>query len=165
LSQLGVPHTQNFEIPFKNSGVKKSWNQFWNFQKMLDRSKFFLKKRKKNCLSPSGYKLESWNFAWTCFAKLNIKLHTQIWNFSEFTLEFSWKIFEFSSKMVKNLSGYKLESWNACPCIIRLSIKLRTQVWNFLEFAEEFSWKILKFSSKMVKKLESWNFVWTCFAR
>jgi hypothetical protein len=24
LSQLGVPHTQNFEIPVKNSGVKKN---------------------------------------------------------------------------------------------------------------------------------------------
>jgi hypothetical protein len=31
LSQLGVPHTQNFEISLKNSGVKKFENHFWKF--------------------------------------------------------------------------------------------------------------------------------------
>jgi hypothetical protein len=109
---------------YKNSGVKKIEISFKNFQKMLELKiwwtmpfgnlysdflsnflqenlEFFLK---KNCLSPSGQKLESWHFAWTCFARLCINLHTQIWNFLEFALEFSWKILEFSSKMVNNLS-------------------------------------------------------------
>jgi hypothetical protein len=43
--------------------------------------------------------VESWNFAW-----LRIDLHTQFWKFFEFAKEFSWKILEFSSKMVKNSS-------------------------------------------------------------
>jgi hypothetical protein len=35
LSQRGVPHTQNFEIPLKNFEIS-----FENIQKMLDGSKF-----------------------------------------------------------------------------------------------------------------------------
>jgi hypothetical protein len=52
------------------------------------------------CLSTSGCKLKSWNFACPCFARSSIKLRTQVWNF----LELSWKILKFSSKMVINLS-------------------------------------------------------------
>jgi hypothetical protein len=40
LSQLSVPQTQNFEIPLKNSGVKKFKNHFLNFNKMVDGSNF-----------------------------------------------------------------------------------------------------------------------------
>jgi hypothetical protein len=45
LSQLGAPHTQNFEIPFKTQESKKFEISFENFQKMLD--EFFLKKEQK----------------------------------------------------------------------------------------------------------------------
>jgi hypothetical protein len=40
LSQLGVPHTQNFEIPLKTQESKKIEISFENFQKLLDGSKF-----------------------------------------------------------------------------------------------------------------------------
>jgi hypothetical protein len=94
----------NFEIALKTQESKNFEISLENFQKMLDGPKFgkrclleisiqnffqiwkilnswiFLKNRSKICLSPSGYKLESWNFAWTCFARLSRKLHTQIWN-------------------------------------------------------------------------------------
>jgi hypothetical protein len=40
LSQLGIPHTQNFEIPLKIQDSKKMEISFENFQKMLDGSKF-----------------------------------------------------------------------------------------------------------------------------
>jgi hypothetical protein len=40
LSQLGVPCTQNFEIPLKTQESKKFENSFENFQKMLNVSKF-----------------------------------------------------------------------------------------------------------------------------
>jgi hypothetical protein len=40
LSQLGVPHNQNFEIPLKTQESKKFEISFENFQKMLDGSKF-----------------------------------------------------------------------------------------------------------------------------
>jgi hypothetical protein len=59
------------------------------FLNFLKNSELFFKKRSKICLSPSGYKLESWNFAWPCFARFSIKLHTQIWNTLEFAEEFS----------------------------------------------------------------------------
>jgi hypothetical protein len=45
LSQLDVPHTQNFEIHSKNSGVKNLKIIFENFNKMLDGSNF-----DKSCL-------------------------------------------------------------------------------------------------------------------
>jgi hypothetical protein len=40
LSQIGVPHTQNFEIPLKTQESKQIEISFENFQKMLDGSKF-----------------------------------------------------------------------------------------------------------------------------
>jgi hypothetical protein len=40
LSQFGVPHTQNFEIPLKSQESKKIEISFESFQKMLDGSKF-----------------------------------------------------------------------------------------------------------------------------
>jgi hypothetical protein len=40
LSQLGVPYTQNFEIPFKTQDIKKIEISIENFQKLLDGSKF-----------------------------------------------------------------------------------------------------------------------------
>jgi hypothetical protein len=40
LSQLGVPLTQNFEIPLKVQESKKFEISFENFQKILDGSKF-----------------------------------------------------------------------------------------------------------------------------
>jgi hypothetical protein len=40
LSQLGVPHTQNFEIPLKTQESKYFEISFENFQKMLDGLKF-----------------------------------------------------------------------------------------------------------------------------
>jgi hypothetical protein len=40
LSQLGVLHTPNFEIPLKTQVSKKFEINFENFQKMLDGSKF-----------------------------------------------------------------------------------------------------------------------------
>jgi hypothetical protein len=55
----------------------------------------------KNVSKSVGYKLESWN---PSFARLNIKLRTQVWIFLEFARDFSWKILKFSSKMVKTLS-------------------------------------------------------------
>ena len=33
---IDVPQTQNFEIPWENSGVKKIVLKFWKFKKMLD---------------------------------------------------------------------------------------------------------------------------------
>jgi hypothetical protein len=54
------------------------------------------------CLSPSGYKLQSRNFANLFFARLSIKLRAQVLNFLEFAKEFSWKILKFSSKTIKN---------------------------------------------------------------
>jgi hypothetical protein len=95
----------NFEIPLKTqeSKILKSvlktfkkcymaqnlvkdafWKSlFWTFSD-LENSEFslirkfwiFLEKRSKIGLRPSGYKLESLNFAWTCFARLSRKLHT-----------------------------------------------------------------------------------------
>jgi hypothetical protein len=38
LSQLGVPHTHNFEIPLKTQESKKFEISFENFQKILDGS-------------------------------------------------------------------------------------------------------------------------------
>jgi hypothetical protein len=40
LSQLGVPHIQNFEIPLKTRESKNFEISFENFQKMLGGSKF-----------------------------------------------------------------------------------------------------------------------------
>jgi hypothetical protein len=38
LSQLGAPHTQNFEVPLKTQESKKFEISFENFQNMLDGS-------------------------------------------------------------------------------------------------------------------------------
>jgi uncharacterized membrane protein len=40
LSQLGVSHTQNFEIPLKTQVSKKLEISFENFKKIIDDSKF-----------------------------------------------------------------------------------------------------------------------------
>jgi hypothetical protein len=40
LSELGIPLTQNFEIPLKTQESKNFEISFENFQKMLDGSKF-----------------------------------------------------------------------------------------------------------------------------
>jgi hypothetical protein len=40
LSQLGVSHTQNFEIPLKTQESKNFGISFENYKKMLDGSKF-----------------------------------------------------------------------------------------------------------------------------
>jgi hypothetical protein len=73
----------NFTCPcFARLSIK--WDtQVWNFIEFAKEFSWkilrFSLKWSKMCLSPSGYKLESWNFAWTCFARLSRKLHTQVW--------------------------------------------------------------------------------------
>jgi hypothetical protein len=111
--------SKNYEISFENFQKmldgSKDWykmsfgNLFSELFSYLENSEFslrkcwiFLEKRSKSC--SSGYKLECWKFACLCFARIGIKLWTQVWNFSEFAKEFSWKILIFSSKMVKNVS-------------------------------------------------------------
>jgi hypothetical protein len=55
--------------------------QVWNFSNSLksfpEKSWNFLQKWSKICLSPSGYKLESWNFAWTCFTSLSFSTNLE----------------------------------------------------------------------------------------
>jgi hypothetical protein len=78
-------------------------NRLWVF---LKNPRIFFKNGQKFAVRPSGYKLESWNYACLCFARLSIKFRTRIRNFSEFAKEFSLKILKFSSKMVKNVSDF-----------------------------------------------------------
>jgi hypothetical protein len=88
---------ENFQKMLDGSKIFKNLvkDAFWEFHSELfsdlEKSKFslrkswiFLEKRSKFFLSPSGKKLESWNYAWICFARSNIKLDTQILNFLEF---------------------------------------------------------------------------------
>jgi hypothetical protein len=84
----------------------RTFSDLENSKFSLRKSWIFLEKSSKICLSPSEYKLESWNFAWTYFARLSRKLHTQVLNFLEFAQEFSWRILKFSSKMCLSPSGY-----------------------------------------------------------
>jgi hypothetical protein len=72
LSQLIVPHTQNFEIPLKTQESKIFEISFENFQKKLDGSKFGKR----------------------CLLKISIQNFFQIWkilNFLQENLEFFLK--------------------------------------------------------------------------
>jgi hypothetical protein len=66
-------------MPFGNL-YSELFSDLENSKFSLRKSWIFLEKRSKICLSPSGYKLESWNYAWTCCARLSRNMHTQIWN-------------------------------------------------------------------------------------
>jgi hypothetical protein len=63
LSQLGVPHTQNFEIPLKTQESKKFEISFENCQKMLDGSKFKAKMPFGNLYSELFSDLENSKFS------------------------------------------------------------------------------------------------------
>jgi hypothetical protein len=65
LSRLGVPHTQNFEIPVKTQESKKFGISFENFQKKLVGSKFGKK----------------------CLLGISIQNFFQIWNILNFLKE------------------------------------------------------------------------------
>jgi hypothetical protein len=78
LSQLVVPHTQNFEIPLKTQESKKIDISFENFKKMLDGSKYGKR----------------------CLLRISVQIFFQVWKILKFLLE----NLEFFLKKVKNLS-------------------------------------------------------------